>query len=71
MVMSLRPTQHTNHGCQWHGHTCKKNHTKRKKTKYKEKFQIDRLIVNNGWNTRYDLVSTWECEKPYIQRNRR
>ena len=22
---------------------------------------IDRLIKNNGWDTKYNLVSTWEC----------
>ena len=48
-------------GCHWHGHTCLKNRTKRQQNRYKDTCQIDWLIKNNGWDTKYNLVSTWEC----------
>ena len=56
------------HGCHWHGHTCLKNHTKRQQKRYKDMRQIDRLIKNNGWDTKYNLVSTLECEEPILKR---
>ena len=56
------------HGCHWHGHTCLKNHTKRQQKKYKDMCQIDRLIKNNGWDTKYNLVSTWRCEEPIFKK---
>ena len=36
------------HGCHWHGHTCLKNRTKRQQKRYKDTFQIDWLMKNNG-----------------------
>ena len=50
------------HECHWHGHTCLKNRTKKQQKRYKDTCQFDRLIKNNGWYTKYNLVSTWECE---------
>ena len=32
--------------------------------------QIDRLIKNNGWDTKYNLVSTWEYEEPILKKVR-
>ena len=52
------------HGCHWYWHTCLKNHTKTQQKRYKDTCQIDWLIKNNGWDTKYNLVSTWECEEP-------
>lgn len=31
--------------------------------RYKDTFQIDRLRGNNGWDTKCNLVSTWECRE--------
>ena len=56
------------HGCHWHGHTCLKNRTKRQQNRYKYTCQIDWLIENNGWDTKYNLVSTWECEEPILKK---
>ena len=36
------------HGCHWHGHPCLKNCTRRQHKKYRDTYQIDRLIKNNG-----------------------
>ena len=36
--------------------------------KYRDTCQIDRLIENNGWDTEYNLVSTWECEEPILKK---
>ena len=58
------------HGCHWRGHTCLKNRTKRQQKRYKDTCQIDWLIENNGWYTKYNLVSTWECEKPILKKAR-
>ena len=33
------------------------------KLRYKDKCQIDWLIADNGWDTKYNLVSAWECKK--------
>ena len=52
------------YGCHWHEHTCLKSRTKRQELRYKNACQIDWLIKNNGWDTEYNLVSTWDCEKP-------
>ena len=46
------------HGCHWHGHTCLKNRTKRQQKRYEDMCQIDWLIENNGWDTKYNFVST-------------
>ena len=46
------------HGCHVHGHTCLKEHTKRRENKYEDTCKIDWLIKNNEWNTKYKLVST-------------
>ena len=51
------------HGCHWHGHTCLKNRTKRQQKRYKDTCHIDRLIKNNEWNTKYNLLLAWECEE--------
>ena len=56
------------HGCHWHGHTCLKNRTKRQQRRYKDTCQIDWLIKNNGWDTKYNFVSTWECEEPILKK---
>ena len=44
------------HGCHWHRHTCLENRTKRQQKRYKDTYQIDQLIKNNGWGTKYNLV---------------
>ena len=31
---------------------------------------MDRLIKNNGRDTKYNLVSTWECEEPVLKKVR-
>ena len=56
------------HGCHWYGHTCLKNRTKRQQKRYKDTCQIDWLIKNNGWDTKYNLVSTWEHEEPIFKK---
>ena len=56
------------HGCHWHGLTCLKNRTKRQQKRYEDTRQIDWLIENNGWETKYNLVPTWECEEQYYKR---
>ena len=58
------------HGCHWHGHTYLKNRTKRQKKRYKGTCQIDWLIENNGSDTKYNLVSAWECEEPILKKVR-
>ena len=58
------------HGCHWHGHTCLKDHTRRQQKRYKDTCQMDRLIKNNGWGTKYDLVSTWECKETILKKVR-
>ena len=55
------------HGCHWHGHTSLKDRTRRQQKRYKDTCQIDRLIKNNGWDTKYNLVSTWEYEEPILK----
>ena len=30
--------------------------------------QIDWLIKNNGWDTKYDLLLTWGCEQPILKK---
>ena len=56
------------HRCHWHRNTCLKNRTKRQQNRYKDTCQIDQLIKNNGWDTKYSLVSTWECEAPILKK---
>ena len=51
------------HGCHWHGHTCLSGRTRRKQKRYKDTCKINWLIENNGCDTEYNLVSTWECEE--------
>ena len=46
------------HECHWHGHKCLKNCIKRQQKRYKDTCHIDRLIKNNGWDTKYNVVST-------------
>ena len=58
------------HGCHWHGHTCLTNRTKRQQKRYEDMCEIDSLIENNGWDTKYNLVSTWECEEPILKKVR-
>ena len=29
-----------------------------------------KIIENNGWDTKYNLVSAWECEEPILKRVR-
>ena len=58
------------HGCHWHGHAWLKNRTKRQQKRYEDTRQIDWFIENNGWNTKYNLVSTWECEGPILKKVR-
>ena len=38
--------------------------------RYRDTCQIDRLIKNNGWDTKYNLVLTWECEEPILKKVR-
>ena len=59
---------HQFHGRHWHGHTCLKNRAKRQQKRYKDTCQIDWLIKNNGWDTRYDLVSTSKCEEQILKK---
>ena len=56
------------HGCHWHGHTCLRNRSKRKQKRYKDTCKIDWLIENNGWDTKFNLVSAWGCEKPVLKK---
>ena len=56
------------HGYHCHGHTCLKNRTTRSEKRYKDTCQIDWLIKDNGWDTKYNLVSVWECEKPILKK---
>ena len=53
------------HGCHLHGHTCLKNSTKRQRKRYKDTCQIDWLIKNNGQDTKYNLVLTWDVKNQY------
>ena len=57
------------HGCHWHGHTCLKNRTKIQQKRY-EDMKIDWHFENNGWDTKYNLVSTWECEELILKKVR-
>ena len=58
------------HGRHWHGHTCLKNCTRRQQKRYEDTCRIDQLIKNNGWDTEYNLLSTWEYEEPILKRVR-
>ena len=58
------------HGCHWHAHTCLKDRTKRQQKRYEDTCQIGWLIKNNEWDTKYNLVSTWECEEPILKKVR-
>ena len=57
-------------GCHWHGHTCLKNRAKRQQKRYEDTCQIDWLIKNNGWDTKYNFVSIWEYEEPILKKVR-
>ena len=61
IVMNVKLTVYQFHGCHWHGHTFLKNGTKRQQ-------KIDWRIKSNGWDTKYNIVSTWECEKPILKK---
>ena len=52
------------HRCHWHGHTCLRNRTKRQQKRYEDTCQIDWLIENNGWDTK------WECKEPIFKKVR-
>ena len=54
------------HRCHSHGHTCLENSTKRQGMKYKDTCKIDWLIANNGWDTKFILLSIWGCQKPIL-----
>ena len=56
------------HGCHWHRHTCLKNSTRRQQKRYKDTCQPDWLIKSNGWDRKYNLVSTWEGEEPILKK---
>ena len=45
-----------------------KNRTTRQKMRYKYIGEIDRLKAKNGWDTKYNLVSTLQCEKPILKK---
>ena len=51
----------------WDGHTCLKDCTRRQQKRYKDTCQINWLIKNNGWDTKYSLVSTWQCEEAILK----
>ena len=51
----------------WHGHTCLKDRTRRQQKRYKDTCQINWLVKNNGWDTKYSLVSTWQCEEAILK----
>ena len=48
----------------------KKSRTRRQQKRYKDTFRIDQFIKNNGWDTKYNLVSTWEYEEPILKKMR-
>ena len=47
-----------------------KSRTKGQQKRYRDTCHIDRLIKNNGWDTKYNFVSTWECEEPILKKVR-
>ena len=53
------------HGCHWHEYICLKDRTKRQQNRYEDTRQIDWFIENNGWDTRYNLVSTRKVKNQY------
>ena len=61
-------TMYQFHGCHGYGYTCLKNRTKRQQKRCKDTCQIDCLIKNNRWHTKYNLVSTWKCEEPILKK---
>ena len=61
-------TEYQFHRCDWHGHTCLKNRTKRQQKRYRDTCQIDRLIKKYGWVKKYYLVSAWECKEPILKK---
>ena len=46
------------HGCHWHEHTCIENRTKIQELRCKDMCKVDYLVTNNGWDAKYNLVST-------------
>ena len=54
------------HGCHWRGHTCTRICAKRQKMGHKDTCQIDRLVVNNGCDIKYHLVSKKEYKKAIL-----
>ena len=54
------------HGLHCHGNMCVGNHKKRKK-RQKDTCKIDLLIENDGWDTKYNLVSICKCDKPLLK----
>ena len=63
-------TVYQSHGCHWHGHIWLKNRRKRQQKRYEDMCHVDWLIENSGWDTKYNLVSTWECEEPILKKVR-
>lgn len=51
----------------WHRHTSIENRTERQKLGYKDTCQVDWIIANNGWYTKYNLVSIWGCENAILK----
>ena len=45
-----------------------KKSQKRQEKRYRDTSQINWLIKNNGWDTKYNLVSNWECEEPILKK---
>ena len=71
MDMSLKLTRYINFmDVLWHRHTCLKIRTKRQQKRYRDTCQIDWLIENNGWDTKYNLASACKCEEPTLKKVR-
>ena len=46
------------------------NCTRRQQKRNKNTCRIDQIIKDNGWDTKYNLVSTWECQEPIFKKVR-
>ena len=46
----------------------KESCTRRQQKRYKDTYLTDQLIKNDGWDTKYSLTSTWECEEPILKK---
>lgn len=58
------------HGCHCHGYACVDNCKVRQKIIYKDTWKTDKPMANNGWDTRYNAVLIWGCEKPILKKER-